>query len=591
MLSKLLSGFVLSLSLATAHASPVLPGPVLPGPVLLCHRTANEDVPENTLASLEQAALLGCNVVELDLRRTLDGKIVLNHDGLLERLTDGTGDVETSFYDDLAMRDAGVWMGDRFAGLHMALFEDALRLARTLDIRLVLDIKTKGIGEDVLQILAREGMTERVQFNGEWDDVRRLRPEAIGAGAGAAWVQPDVTAQQVAEFHRQGKAVIANFSDSRQEMDLAAMKAAVTRGVDGINVDYPRLGAEAVGRPVERTIRTLILQADAGESSVRTDAILKLARYSGFPVEQEFRRWLLDTDDHVSRAAAIALLIRTPRSQPEAFAEALRAPNADVRANAAWALGNLHAAAFMLLPLLRDSNMHVKQQALWALARSEDEVSAQTLLPLLSSSDPLIRGSAALALARHQPSVAVAAINAQLQREIEFVRDVDDSYRKRKPRQLSLAEIAAVTASFRCQIEMLQAIAHVAGHAATAALEAQALQPNDDFAQMDGVVAAFQLWDRIGADPRAAVVALGSTDPSVADRAEWMLLEAGPAVLRVVRAALQNASPAIRIRAIQVVSFAGDTESLPALRSMRGGPDDTLAAEAIARIESLHPST
>ena len=40
---------------------------------LLCHRTANKDTPENTLASLEQAALLGCDVVEIYLRRTLDG--------------------------------------------------------------------------------------------------------------------------------------------------------------------------------------------------------------------------------------------------------------------------------------------------------------------------------------------------------------------------------------------------------------------------------------------------------------------------------------------------------------------------------------
>src|SRR6202008_3784 len=61
---------------------------------LFCHRTANEDVPENTLESLKQAALLGCDVVEIDLRRTLDGKIVLNHDGVLERLTDGIGETE-----------------------------------------------------------------------------------------------------------------------------------------------------------------------------------------------------------------------------------------------------------------------------------------------------------------------------------------------------------------------------------------------------------------------------------------------------------------------------------------------------------------
>jgi len=31
---------------------------------------------------------------------------------------------------------------------------------------------------------------------------------------------------------------------------MMAMKAAVAAGVDGVNVDYPRLGADAVGRPV-----------------------------------------------------------------------------------------------------------------------------------------------------------------------------------------------------------------------------------------------------------------------------------------------------------------------------------------------------
>jgi glycerophosphoryl diester phosphodiesterase len=86
---------------------------------LLCHRAANQDVPENTLELLEQAALLGCNMVEIDLRRTLDGRMILNHDGFLERLTDGTGEVETSYYDDMCLRDVGSWMGDRFAGMRI----------------------------------------------------------------------------------------------------------------------------------------------------------------------------------------------------------------------------------------------------------------------------------------------------------------------------------------------------------------------------------------------------------------------------------------------------------------------------------------
>src|SRR5580698_8364145 len=142
-----------------------------PGGVqLLCHRTANQDVPENTLDSLQEAALLGCNLVELDIRKTLDGELVLNHDGLLERLTDGVGEVEKTYYGDLQLLDAGAWMGERFTGMRITRFEDVLRYAREHDVRLSLDIKTKGIGPEILGMVQREGMLQRVQFGGEWDD-------------------------------------------------------------------------------------------------------------------------------------------------------------------------------------------------------------------------------------------------------------------------------------------------------------------------------------------------------------------------------------------------------------------------------------
>ena len=198
--------------------------------------------------------------------------------------------------------------------MQIPLFEDALRLARDLNIRLILDIKDKAIGGDILQVVQREGMLQRVRFGGEWSDVKQLYPRANADAE--VWVQPGVTAEQVTASHREGKAVIANFSANDHEMDLAGMKAAVAAGVDGINVDYPRLGADAVGRPVEQKLSALAAQANAGESSSRAQAILDLAQYRGFRLQPEFARWLLDPDDHVSRAAAVGLVIARPRTTP-----------------------------------------------------------------------------------------------------------------------------------------------------------------------------------------------------------------------------------------------------------------------------------
>jgi glycerophosphoryl diester phosphodiesterase/HEAT repeat protein len=584
---KRLCAVLLTIIATTAHAAAVQPG----GVQLLCHRTANEDVPENTLESLEQAALLGCNVVEIDLRRTLDGKIVLNHDGVLERLTDGTGDAEKSYYGDLRLRDAGSWMGGRFAGMRIALFEDALRLAREEDIRLVLDIKTKGIGVDVLELLQREGMLERVQFNGEWSDVKQLYPGATNAGDATAWVQPGVTAEQVRAYHLEGKAVVANFSANDHEMDLAEMKAAVAAGVDGINVDYPRLGADAVGRPVERKLNSLAAQASAGEASTRATAILELSRYRGFPLQDEFARWLLDPEDLVSRAAAVALVNARPRTSIAVFDEALRSEHVDARANAAWALGELGAPASALLPLLKDRDPRVLQEALMALGRVPGDVNAEVLLPLVANENPAVRGAAAVALARHQPEAALQAIPPQLRAEMkEAVRLGDDYERRGKPR-LTQAETDEIMGHFRCQMKMMQALSMLNVPGSAEALEEFAFRPGEDSAQFDSIIASFQLWDRIAGDPRPAVKALGSADAKAANRAEWMLVNAGPAALPEVRKALRDDNVAIRQRAIRIVAWQGDAESLETLRAMRktDSADSSLDAWAIEKIESLHP--
>jgi len=580
-----LSAFLIS----TAPAWAVQP--VQPGPQLLCHRTANEDVPENTLESLEQAALLGCNVVELDLRRTLDGKIVLNHDGLLERLTDGTGDAEKSFYGDLQLRDVGSWMADRFTGMHVVLLEDVLRMARQMDVRLVLDMKSKDMGPDVLQMLQREGMLQRVQFNAEWQEVKKLYPEATDAGYMTAWVQPGVTADQVNGYHRQGKAVVANFSANDHQMDLVSMKAAVAAGVDGINVDFPRIGADAVGRPVEEKLRTLIVSAGSGVGEDRVRAILQLARYQGFLLQDKFGHWLLYPDDYVSRAAALALVNARPRTPPSLFDEALRSDHSNVRANAAWALGMLKAPADILIPLLQDKEPQVLQQVLLALSRMPGNVRADVLLPMLSNDDSSVRSSAALALAKHQPEVAVVAISTQLQKEINAERIIYEDYVKRGRPKLAEAEVATITASFRCQVQMMHAISMIKGEAATKLLVAQAFRPDDDFSQFNGIIAGFQLWDRIVEDPQPAVAALASADTTVADRAEWMLVKAGKAVLPEVRKAMGSENPYVRSRAIQIAAWQGDVESLPAMQSIQtaNGPDAAQATWAIEVIKSLNP--
>jgi glycerophosphoryl diester phosphodiesterase len=61
--------------------------PHSPVPLVVSHRTNAGDAPENTLAGIEAAVRDGCTAVEVDVRATRDGALVLLNDETLERTT------------------------------------------------------------------------------------------------------------------------------------------------------------------------------------------------------------------------------------------------------------------------------------------------------------------------------------------------------------------------------------------------------------------------------------------------------------------------------------------------------------------------
>jgi Glycerophosphoryl diester phosphodiesterase family/HEAT repeats len=573
------------LIVTSAHAGILERGKVQ----LVCHRTANRDFPENTLESLALAARMGCNIVEIDVRRTLDGQLVLNHDDMLERLTSGMGNVELTSYDELSLLETGTWMGDRFPPLRIPRFTEALRVAREQGIGLVLDIKTKGIAPQLIAELESEGMLQRVIFGGEWSDVRALYPAANSDRL--QYVQPHCTPEQVAALHNEGKLVIGNFAETPQEIDVEAMRAAVSAGVDALNVDYPRVGADAVGRPVEAKLSALANAATTGPTPARTAAIRELSYYYGFSTQQLFVRLLHDADDQVSRAAAVALVRSVPVVQPQILVAELSAKEKTARKNAAWALGILGAPATeALIALLRETDPEVLKETLLSLSRCPGEVPANVLLPFLTNDTPTVRGAAALALARHQPDIAAHAVPELLQKEEREAVEEYAAYVRRGKPQLTQQEIDPIIETYREQMKFIQALEHLDPPSAFQQLAAQAFRPAEDFTRVTGLVAGYRMWDRIGTDPVLAIQQLGSSDATVADRAEWMLIQAGPAVLSAVRSAMPSSDAAVRPKLIRILAWQGDAAAVALLKKMRESDTDNqqLIDWAVHKIETLN---
>src|SRR5688572_15046907 len=98
----------------------------LPAQVLsIAHRGSSLFAPENTLAACF-AAEGKADLVEVDVRVSSDGKLVLMHDASVDRTTDGTGAVSGKTLAQLKLLDAGSWFAPGFAGERIPLLEEML---------------------------------------------------------------------------------------------------------------------------------------------------------------------------------------------------------------------------------------------------------------------------------------------------------------------------------------------------------------------------------------------------------------------------------------------------------------------------------
>lgn len=82
--------------------------------ILAAHRGDKFNYPENTMPAFESAIRLGCDMIETDVRMTLDGVLVLIHDRSTLRTTGVESFVDELTYDELCELDAGATFEKKF---------------------------------------------------------------------------------------------------------------------------------------------------------------------------------------------------------------------------------------------------------------------------------------------------------------------------------------------------------------------------------------------------------------------------------------------------------------------------------------------
>ncbi|TMJ00747.1 MAG: glycerophosphodiester phosphodiesterase [Bacillati bacterium ANGP1] len=229
--------------------------------LVIAHRGASAAAPENTLAAFRLAADLGADAVELDVRRTVDGQLVVIHDASVDRTTDGTGRVAALTLDQLRRFDAGRKFGPPFRGERIPLLS---KVFEALGGRLLVDVEVKAAGVEaaLLDLIKKMQMVDSVLIS-SFDaqvvaHVRDLAPEMpagllqsaadpyAAVSVRATAYLPEVTAltaDVVASCRSHGLRVITWTVRTEEEA-----RQALRVGVDGIIADDPTLIRKMLAR-------------------------------------------------------------------------------------------------------------------------------------------------------------------------------------------------------------------------------------------------------------------------------------------------------------------------------------------------------
>ncbi|MBA3817753.1 MAG: glycerophosphodiester phosphodiesterase [Deltaproteobacteria bacterium] len=121
------------------------PSDAVARPRIVAHRGASHDAPENTLAAFRRAWELGVECVELDVRLTRDGEVVVIHDATTRRTAGVDRPVAEQTLAELRAHDAGRWKSEAFAGERIPTIAEAMATiprGRTMFIEIKSGVET-----------------------------------------------------------------------------------------------------------------------------------------------------------------------------------------------------------------------------------------------------------------------------------------------------------------------------------------------------------------------------------------------------------------------------------------------------------------
>lgn len=209
------------------------------------HRGARAYEIENTLESFKKAIELGVNAIELDVRKSKDGKLVIIHDDNLKRV----------FGKDILVNEAALKELKQLTENKIPTLEEALKAIDKKADKILVELKEVGYEKKILEIVKKEKLKDGVIIVSFHEqallNVRKLE-EKIETGLIYSKYKNPIDAalklnaqylvplyrfthtRDIEKAHKNNLKVIVWTINTKQEV-----KEYIAKGVDGIASDKP----------------------------------------------------------------------------------------------------------------------------------------------------------------------------------------------------------------------------------------------------------------------------------------------------------------------------------------------------------------
>lgn len=131
--------------------------------LVAAHRAQSEKHPENSVSAIREMITIGVDIVELDIRETKDGVLVIMHDKSVDRTTTGKGLVAETNWRDL--RKLRLLYNGKPTEERIPTFKEILNIVKG-NIMLDIDYKAEGVraAKTTLKILRKKEMEKQCLF-------------------------------------------------------------------------------------------------------------------------------------------------------------------------------------------------------------------------------------------------------------------------------------------------------------------------------------------------------------------------------------------------------------------------------------------